>query len=106
MTAKPVVARLQAHQDVGAAISYYLQENAADAALGFINALEQAYRHIGLRGAVQRLGRGRRWRAFLPQTVRAWIVQHSLTPILSGRRAASAPPACTSRALFSGKAAS
>ena len=52
MTAKPVVARLQAHQDVGAAISYYLQENAADAALGFINALEQAYRHIGLRAAM------------------------------------------------------
>lgn len=47
MTAKPVVPRALATQDVDDAISYYLGENAEAAALGFIDALEQAYAHIG-----------------------------------------------------------
>lgn len=51
MTAKPVVARALASQDIDAAIDHYLQENAADAALGFIDALEQAYRHIAQHAA-------------------------------------------------------
>lgn len=46
MTAKPVVPREQANQDVDDAVSYYLGEDAPDAALGFIDALEAAYRHI------------------------------------------------------------
>lgn len=41
---KPVIPRALAAQE---AISYYLGENAGQAALGFIDALEQAYRHIG-----------------------------------------------------------
>jgi toxin ParE1/3/4 len=45
--AKPVVPRSQADRDVDEAIAYYLQQRAVDAALGFINALETAYGHIG-----------------------------------------------------------
>jgi len=44
---KPVVPRAQANLDVDAAIDFYLQENALGAANGFIDALEQAYTHIG-----------------------------------------------------------
>jgi toxin ParE1/3/4 len=49
--AKPVVVRAQASQDIEAAVDHYLNENAANAAMGFIDALEQAYRHIGLHAA-------------------------------------------------------
>jgi toxin ParE1/3/4 len=42
-----VIPRDLAHRDVEAAIAYYLDEGAAQAALGFISALEQAYAHIG-----------------------------------------------------------
>jgi len=44
---KSVVARARANQDVEEAIAYYLAEDAAPAALGFINALERAYAHVG-----------------------------------------------------------
>jgi toxin ParE1/3/4 len=44
---KPVVPRAQANLDVDTAIDFYLQENALGAANGFIDALEQAYTHIG-----------------------------------------------------------
>lgn len=47
MKAKPVIPRAQATQDVEEAISHYLREGAEQAALGFIDALEQAYSHIG-----------------------------------------------------------
>ncbi|MFN9472280.1 type II toxin-antitoxin system RelE/ParE family toxin [Acidovorax sp.] len=47
MKAKPVVPRALAAQDVDDAIAYYLSEQAEQAALGFIDALEQAYLHIG-----------------------------------------------------------
>lgn len=47
MSAKPVVPREQANRDVEEAIAYYLGEHAPSAALGFIDALEQAYVHIG-----------------------------------------------------------
>jgi toxin ParE1/3/4 len=47
VTSKPVIARERAEQDVDEAIDYYLSEDAPDAALGFIDALEQAYRYIG-----------------------------------------------------------
>jgi toxin ParE1/3/4 len=44
---KQVVPRERADRDVNEAIDFYLSENAPEAALGFIDALEQAYRHIG-----------------------------------------------------------
>lgn len=44
---KPVIPRAQAHRDVDDAIAYYLSEDAEQAALGFIDALEEAYGHIG-----------------------------------------------------------
>ncbi len=47
MRAKPVVPREQAHRDVNDAVAHYLGEDAESAALGFIDALEKAYAHIG-----------------------------------------------------------
>lgn len=47
MRIKPVIPRALARRDVEEAVSYYLSEDAEQAALGFINALEQAYTHIG-----------------------------------------------------------
>lgn len=51
MTTKPIIPRDQASQDVEAAIDHYLSEDAQPAALGFIGALEQAYRHISRHAA-------------------------------------------------------
>ncbi len=47
MKGKAVVPREQAIRDVDEAIAYYVGEGAAHAALGFIDALERAYSHIG-----------------------------------------------------------
>lgn len=47
MKTKPVIPRERAHQDVLEALAYYLNEQAEQAALGFIDALEQAYAHFG-----------------------------------------------------------
>ncbi len=47
MKAKPLVLRALAEQDIDRAIEYYLGENAEQAALGFIEALEQAFAHVG-----------------------------------------------------------
>ena len=46
MTAKPIVPRELANADVEEAIAYYLREASDEAALGFVDALETAYRHI------------------------------------------------------------
>lgn len=48
MTTKPVIPRYQASRDIDAAIDHCLSEDAQPAALGFIDALEHAYRHISL----------------------------------------------------------
>ena len=47
MKSRPVVPRSAASDDVHQAIDYYLGEGSVRAALGFISALEAAYRHIG-----------------------------------------------------------
>lgn len=47
MRGKPVIPREQANRDVEDAIAYYLSEEAAHAALGFIDTLERAYGQIG-----------------------------------------------------------
>jgi toxin ParE1/3/4 len=44
---KPVVPREQAKRDVDEIIDHYLAEGAEQAAIGFIDALEQAYLRIG-----------------------------------------------------------
>lgn len=44
--AKPVVPRELASRDVEAAIAHYLVDAGERVALGFIDSLEQAYRHI------------------------------------------------------------
>ena len=46
MKFKPVIPREQAQHDVDEALTYYLNEGAAPAALGMIDALEKAYAHI------------------------------------------------------------
>ncbi len=51
MKSKPIVPRELANRDVDAAIQHYLDQEAASAARGFIEALEQAYVHIGRRAA-------------------------------------------------------
>jgi toxin ParE1/3/4 len=45
--AKPVVPRELANRDVDEAVAHYLKEAGAQVALGFVDALERAYRHIG-----------------------------------------------------------
>ena len=47
MKRKPIVPREQANCDVDAALAYYLSEAGEAVALGFIDALEKAYTHIG-----------------------------------------------------------
>jgi toxin ParE1/3/4 len=44
--AKPVIPRALANRDVDEAIAWYLNEDAAQAALGLVDALECAYSHI------------------------------------------------------------
>lgn len=46
MKPKPVIPRELANLDVEGAIEHYFGEGAGQAALGFIDALEQAYGHI------------------------------------------------------------
>lgn len=46
MKLKPVIPREQANQDVDEAVAFYLGEGAEQAALAFIDALEEAYVHI------------------------------------------------------------
>lgn len=46
MAMKPVVPRELAHLDVEQAIEHYLREGGAAVALGFVDELERAYRHI------------------------------------------------------------
>jgi toxin ParE1/3/4 len=48
VTVKPVIPRHRAIRDVEHAIHYYLEEGAAQAALDLIDALQAAYRLIGL----------------------------------------------------------
>lgn len=47
MKPKPVAPRALALQDVDEALAYFLGEQAQAAALGFIDALEKAFDHIG-----------------------------------------------------------
>lgn len=47
MTVRPVIPRALAMQDVEEAVNHYLSAETEQAALGFIDALEQAYTHIG-----------------------------------------------------------
>ena len=52
MNQKPVIPRSQADRDVKQAVEFYLEQDAPDAALGFIDAVEAAYRQIGRYPAV------------------------------------------------------
>lgn len=47
MKAKPVVPREQTNRDVEEAVGYYRREARVQGALGFVDALEHAYTHVG-----------------------------------------------------------
>ena len=51
MTDTPVVPREQAVRDIDAAIAFYLEDDGAAGALGFIDAVEQAFVHIASQAA-------------------------------------------------------
>ncbi len=46
MTAKPVVPRQRANQDIDEAVDHYLTRGGEKAALGFVDALARAFGHI------------------------------------------------------------
>ena len=48
MNAKPLIPRERAERDIQEALDWYLLEAGTHVALGFIDALEQAYEHIAL----------------------------------------------------------
>jgi toxin ParE1/3/4 len=50
LKAKPVIARAQANHDIDEIIACYLGEPAEQAAYGFVDALEDAFTHIGFLG--------------------------------------------------------
>ena len=52
MSASRVVPWLQAQRDIDDALDYYLAEGAGPAALAFIDALEQAFAHLGRHPAI------------------------------------------------------
>ena len=52
MGVKPVVPRDRANRDVDDAITYYLKEGAGEAALGLVDALEDAYGLLGQHPAI------------------------------------------------------
>jgi len=47
VSAKPVVLKERARRDIDESVEHNLEQHAGAAAAGFIDALEQAYRHIG-----------------------------------------------------------
>ena len=47
MSAKPVSRRASAQRDIEESVAWYLGEQAPEAALGFIDAVEQAFVHLG-----------------------------------------------------------
>jgi toxin ParE1/3/4 len=51
LTDKAVIPRAKVSADVDSAIDHYLAEGASDAALGFIDALEQAYAYLSRNAA-------------------------------------------------------
>lgn len=52
MTAKPIIPRMKAQADVEFAVDHYASDAGQNVALGFIDALEQAYAFIGERPAM------------------------------------------------------
>jgi len=46
VTSKPVIPRERAQQDIDAIIAHYLDGAGESVALGFVDALEQAFRHV------------------------------------------------------------
>ncbi len=52
MKPRPLILRAQAEQDIEQAVSYYLAEGAEQAALAFVDALENTFKHIARRPAV------------------------------------------------------
>ena len=72
MNSKPIVPRQFANQDVEEAIAYYLEQNATDAALGFIDELERAYRQLTAQNEYSvRFGAGTQWCTYVVSSFKA-----------------------------------
>ncbi len=52
MSPLPVVPRERARRDVDDTIAFYLSQGAADAAIGFVDALEKAFETVGTHPAI------------------------------------------------------
>ena len=72
MTGKPVVLRELARRDVDEAVEHYLSEASPSVALAFVDALEEASRHIGERPAS---GSPRYAGELDLPGIRSWLVQ-------------------------------
>ena len=72
VTGKPVVLRDQARRDVNEAVEHYLAEAPAAVALGFIDALEEAFRRMGEHPAS---GSPRYERELDLPGLRSWVVR-------------------------------
>lgn len=73
MKSKPVIPRSLAKQDIDEAVGYYLTEGGQQAALGFIDALERAYSHIGRQPAT---GSPRYAHELNLPSLRFWALKH------------------------------
>jgi toxin ParE1/3/4 len=73
MKVKPIIPRSEANRDVVEAIDHYLSGSAEQAALGFIEALEQAYAHIARNPAT---GSPRYAHALNIPGLRSWSLNH------------------------------
>ena len=72
MTGKPVVLRELARRDVNEAVEHYLARAPAAVALGFIDALEEAFRRMGEHPAS---GSPRYQRELALPGLRSWVVR-------------------------------
>ena len=77
MKAKAVIPREQANRDVDEAVAYYLSEAGEAVALGFIDALEKAYGHIGRHPAT---GSPRYAHELNLPGLRAWPTTYTVMP--------------------------
>ena len=99
MKAKPVVPRERARRDVDAAVDYYAGTASRKVALGFIDALEVAYRHIARHPAT---GSPRYGHELDLPGLRSWPLKRYPHIVISSKAKATSMSgaSCTPRAIF------
>jgi toxin ParE1/3/4 len=78
MKCKPIIPRIIAQRDVEDAVDHYLNEASEQVALGFVDALEQAYKHIARHPAT---GSTRYAHELDLPGLRSWPLKHYPFPI-------------------------